>query len=244
MERLTKVAEATSSTSSREVKLASSEIVGCLLKSNLLSRPQSVSGVLQQEHVGGALARTDFDSDVKPHGGLHCSLVEDLLGDILGKVVDSVAMRKEEERHHHLANTVDILQAKYMEQYSPQQEGDIIFSAQVAIPRIDFSKVKPHLHKKLPQPAPIAVQGCYQDPASSHRQEKCRLCSWRLGDSNGSSSAYNQYCKCGCPFGCLPGFNTSVGVVPVPKDPIGGYVYAGGTGDKTVWRLHADLVFI
>ena len=234
----------TSSSSPREVKLPSSEIVGCLLKSNLPPRHQSVSGVLQQEHVGGALARTGFDSDVKPHGGLHCSLVEDLLGDILGKVVDSVAMRKEEERHHHLATTVDNLQAKYMEKYSPQQEGDIIFSAQVAVPRIDFSKVKPHLHKKLPQPAPIAVQGCYPDPASSQHQEKCQMCSWRLGDSDGSSSAYKQYCKCGRPFGCLPGFHTSLGVVPVPKDPIGGYVYAGGTGDKTVWQLHADLMYI
>ena len=243
-EKLTKVAEVTSDSSSCEVKLNSSEVVECLLMSNLPPRHQSLSGVLLPEPVGGALARTGFDSDVKPHGVLHCSLVEDLLGNILDKAMDTVAMRKEKERHHHLADTVDILQAKYMEKYSPQQEGDIIFSAQVAIPRIDFSKVKPHLHKKLPQPVPIAVQGCYPDPASSQHQEKCLLCSWRLGDSNGSSSNYNQYCKCGCPFGCLPGFNTSVGVVPVPKDPIGGYVYAGGTGDKTVWRLHAEEIYL
>ena len=96
-EMFTKVAEATSSLSSCEVKMNSSEVVECLLMSNLPPRHQSVSGVLQPEPVGGALARTGFNSDVKPQGVLHCSLVEDLLGDILDKVVDSVVMRKEEE---------------------------------------------------------------------------------------------------------------------------------------------------
>ena len=167
-------------------------------------------------------------------------MVEDLIGDMLGKVVDSVTMREEEERHHRMVNTVDSLQAKYMEKYSPQQEGDIIFSAKVAIPRIDFSKVKPHMHKKLPQPVSIAVQGCYPDPASSRSQEMCAVCFCELGDSSGST----KNCKCGRPFGSLPGFHTSQGVVAVPKDPIGGYVYAGGTGDKTTWRLHADEVYL
>ena len=46
------------------------------------------------------------------------------------------------------------------------------------------------------------------------------------------------------PFGSLPGFVTSLGVVAVPEDPIGGYVYAGGAGDKTVWQLHADAVYL
>ena len=147
----------------------SSEVVECLLMSNPPPKHQSVSGVLQPEPIGGALARTGFDSDVKPHGVLHCSFVEDILVDIVNKAVDVVEMHQEKERHHHLADTVDKLQAKYLEKYSPQKEGDIIFSAQVAIPRIDFSKVKPHMHKKLPQPASIAVQGCYPDPASSQR---------------------------------------------------------------------------
>ena len=242
-EMSTKIAEATSSFSSCEVKMNSSEVVECLLMSNLPPRHQSVSGVLQPEPVGGALARTGFDSDVKPHGVLHCAIVEDLLGDIVHKAVDAVEMHnKEKERHHQLATTVDTLQAKYMEKYLPQKKGDtdIIYSAEVAIPRINFSKVKPHLHKKLPQPVSIAVQGCYPDPASSESQEKCSRCSWRLGNSRGAT----KNCECGCPFGTLPGFDTSVGVVPVPKDPIGGYVYAGGTGDKTTWRLHAEEVYL
>ena len=179
-------------------------------------------------------------------------MVEDLLGDIVLKAVDVVEMHKEQERHHQLATTVDILQAKYMAKYSPQKKGDpdIVYSAEVAIPRIDFSKVKPHLHKKLPQPVSIAVQGCYPDPTSSQCQEKCASCLWRLGDSRGAKSLYlddagaTKNCECGYPFGTLPGFNTSIGVVAVPKEPIGGYVYAGGTGDETTWRLHAEEIYI
>ena len=245
-EMLTKVAEATSSLSSCEVKMNSSEVVECLLMSNLPPRHQSVSGVLHQEAVGGALARMGFDSDVKPHGVLHCAMVEDLLCNIVDKVVDSVAMRKEKEWLDQMSANVDNIQARFLARYSPQKEGDadVIHSAQVAIPSIDFSKVKPHLHKKLPQPVSIAVHGCYPDPASSQSQEKCAICLWRLGDRNGNSGDYSKYCKCGCPFGTLPGFDTSVGVVPVPKDPIGGYVYAGGTGDKTTWRLHAEEIYI
>ena len=246
-EMLTKVAEVTSSSSSCEVKLNSSEVVvECLINSNLPGGDFCAAGVLQPEPVGGALARTGFDSDVKPHGVLHCAMVEDLLCNIVDKVVDSVAMRKEKEWLDQMSANVDNIQARFLARYSPQKEGDadVIHSAQVAIPSIDFSKVKPHLHKKLPQPVSIAVHGCYPDPASSQSQEKCAICLWRLGDRNGNSGDYSKYCKCGCPFGTLPGFDTSVGVVPVPKDPIGGYVYAGGTGDKTTWRLHAEEIYI
>ena len=48
--------------------------------------------------------------------------------DIVYKAVDVVEMHKEKERHHHLADTVEKLQEKYMEKYSPQKEGDIIYS--------------------------------------------------------------------------------------------------------------------
>ena len=164
VEILPKVTEVTSSLSSCEVKMNSSEVVECLLMSNLPPRHQSVSGVLQPEPVGGALARTGFNSDVKPHGVLHCSLVEDLLGDILNKVVDSVVMRKEEEWLSKMS-TVDKIQAKFLAQYSPRKEGDVIHSADVVIPRVDFSKVKPHLHKNLPKPNLFAVHSCSPDPA-------------------------------------------------------------------------------
>ena len=37
---------------------------------------------------------------------------------------------------------------------------------------------------------------------------------------------------------------TSLGDVAAPKEPIGGYVYGGGAGAGTVWRLHAEAVYI
>ena len=51
-----------SSTSTCEIPLLSSEVVGCLLNSTLLSRPCSVSGVLQPELVGAALSNSIVDS--------------------------------------------------------------------------------------------------------------------------------------------------------------------------------------
>ena len=62
--------------SSREVKLDFTEDAKLLIdvKSNLPPRPQSVSGALQAEPVGDALVRTSYDSDVKPHRGLHCAI--------------------------------------------------------------------------------------------------------------------------------------------------------------------------
>merc|ERR1712055_351485 len=51
-----------SSTSTCEIPLLSSEVVGCLLNSNLHSRPCSVSGVLQPELVGAALSNSIVDS--------------------------------------------------------------------------------------------------------------------------------------------------------------------------------------
>ena len=255
VEMMTKVAEVklTSSSSSCEVKLASSEIVGCLIKSNLPPRHQSVSGVHQQEHAGGALARTGFDSDVKPHGGLHCALVEDLVGDIVDKVVDSVAMRQEEEWFDKMSANVDNVQARFSARYSPQVEDDVIYSAEVAIPRVDFSKIKPHLHRNLPKPDLLPIQACSLDPALYNKCTGSIHCN---KDHDGSKhyvkkdtlyvehDSSSRFTESSCPFGELPGFVTSLGVVAVPDEPIGGYVYDGGFGATTKWRLHAEAVFV
>ena len=163
------------------------------------------------------------------------------MGDIVDKVVDSVAMRQEEEWFDKMSANVDNVQARFSARYSPQVEDDVIYSAEVAIPRVDFSKVKPHLHRNLPKPISVPVLACSPDPTFYGK------CSVHTGQSP-------PYCGGNCktlfehplrsPFGSLPGFSTSLGIVAVPKDPIGGYVYAGGTGDNTVWQLHADAIYI
>ena len=167
--------------------------------------------------------------------------MEDLLGDILDKVVDSVVMRKEEEWLAKMSTVVDTIQAKFMAQYSPRQDGDIIHSAEVAIPRVDFSKVKPHLHKNLPKPNSFAVHSCSPDPTfytDCHAAKRPN----HDGCSGGCKPLFDMVNV--CPFGSAPGFATNLGIVPIPQAPIGGYVYKGGTGDNTTWQLYAEAVYL
>ena len=241
--------------SSSEVKLHNAEDAMLLIdfESNLPPRPQSVSGALQLEPVGDALVQAGFDSDVKPHGGLHCALVEDLVGDIVDKVVDSVAMRQEEEWFDKMSANVDNVQARFSARYSPQVEDDVIYSAEVAIPRVDFSKIKPHLHRNLPKPDLLPIQACSLDPALYNKCTGSIHCN---KDHDGSKhyvkkdtlyvehDSSSRFTESSCPFGELPGFVTSLGVVAVPDEPIGGYVYDGGFGATTKWRLHAEAVFV
>ena len=137
---------------------------------------------------------------------------------------------------------VDKIDAKHAAKYSPQKEGNFIHSAEVAIPRVDFSKVKPHLHRNLPKPYLYPVYSCSPDPEF---YTNCHLV--KLSDNH-------QGCAGGCkplfdiakasPFGSLPGFETNLGIVPIPQAPIGGYIYKGGTADETTWQLYAEAVYI
>ena len=52
----------------------------------------------------------------------------------------------------------------------------------------------------------------------------------------------NQTVTLVSPFGSLPGFETTRGIVAPPKDPIhGGYVYDGGHGKNTKYILLASM---
>ena len=115
--------------------------------------------------------------------------------------------------------------------------------------------MKPHLHRKLPKPDLLPVQACSIDPALYHKCTGSIQCgkdydgSRHKGEFTPSATyaahdSSSQFTESSSPFGALPGFVTSQGVVAVPGEPIGGYVYAGGAGDGTVWRLHADSVYI
>ena len=110
---------------------------------------------------------------------------------------------------------------------------------------VDFSKVKPHLHRKLPKPESVSVQACSIDPTL---YTSCTICV--NARSQGFRDAEHGYRACAppfelpFPFGALPGFVTSLGVVAVPEEPIGGYVYDGGSGEATKWRLHAEAVYL
>ena len=132
---------------------------------------------------------------------------------------------------------VNALEDKYSETFSPKMGVDgFIHSAKVVIPKIDFSKVKPHLQRNLPKPEAFPVQGC--SPDSNFYEEH-----------NHSQPYYEgRYEKAkfdlASPFGTKAGFETNLGIVAIPDSPLHGYIYAGGYGNNTRWQLFAEAVFI
>ena len=255
VEMLTKVAKVklTPSSSSREVKLPSSEIVGCLIKSNLPPRHQSVSGALQSTTAGATLMH-------ETGANIVTSLLDEMLNSVVARVspitkapiklaspqVGPLApMSKEELWQESMVEAVDTIEAKFMAKYNPIEHDGFTHSAEVAVPVINFAKVKPHLHKNLPKPAQLPVQSCSPLPDFYRR---CTICA--DAHSKGGWAESHGLKRCAppfeqlSPFGSLPGFVTSLGVVAVPADPIGGYVYAGGWEADTRWQLHAEAVYI
>ena len=144
------------------------------------------------------------------------------------------ATQKDENWPKSMLEKVNAIEEKYSESFSPKMGGDgFIHSAKVMIPKIDFSKVKPHLHQKLPKPGLFSVQGCSPDSDFYHK-----------------ATEYNLYDRkqpkfqCPAPFGMKAAFETNLGLVAVPEEPIGGYIYKSGGGASTIWQLFAEPIYI
>jgi len=239
-----------------------------LPSSDLPSRPNYVAGVLQPELVGAALSYDIVDEvvthmlDYAVDSAKQPAPVADatkLTSPVTGPCIP---VSKDEEWVEDMLVTINTLEKKYDAKYKPVTEGGVIYSAQVAVPRIDFHQVKPHLHRKLPKPDLLPVQACSIDPALYTKCTGSMQCGKEYDGSKhpgyvvpsaqsltGSATyaehdSSSKFTESSFPFGALPGFVTSQGVVAVPDEPIGGYVYAGGAGDSTVWRLHAQAVYI
>jgi hypothetical protein len=101
-----------------------------------------------------------------------------------------------------------------------------VHSKPVAIPMVDWERVSHP--RRLPRPRHCPILGCsgdakfYTEP-SEHQSDK-----WRTGYA----------------FGYLPGFETDLGIVAPPTDPVHGFVYAGLSGAKTKWVLRAEPVYL
>ncbi len=205
--------------------------------SSVLTRPSFVPGVLQPELVGAALTHDVVE------GVVDCLL--DAVVEIANKTDFAAKVAKDAEWVENMLLNIAKLEERYNAKSKPGGDDGTIYSAQVAIPKVDFSKVKPHLHRNLPKPSLCPVYGCAEDPkvytdcglSEYHRQQKQHKC-----DTGGCKSKFDNPDY--PPFGSLPGFCTNLGVVPVPQDPIGGFVYKGGTDADTTWQLYADAVYI
>jgi hypothetical protein len=93
-----------------------------------------------------------------------------------------------------------------------------LHSKPVATPRVDWERMSHP--RRLPRPSPCPILGC----ATSVLAKNVNF-SHNLG------------------FGTLPGFETDLGIVAPPTDPVHGYTYAGGTGDLAKWVYHAQPVY-
>ena len=87
-------------------------------------------------------------------------------------------------------------------------------------PRVWWSDVR--FKPALPNPQHCVVHSCSQNPEFYKDEEDlpCLFKRWTSG-----------------PFGTLPGYKTSLGVVAVPTTPVGGYVYCP---DAKEWVLYAE----
>ena len=199
--------------------------------SSVLTRPSFVSGVLQPELVGAALTH-----DVA-EGVVDCLL--DAVVESANKTDFAANAAKDAEWVENMLLNIAKLEEQYNAKSKPGGDDGAIYSAQVAIPKVDFTKVKPHLHRNLPKPSLCPVYACSEDPKFYTQCCKsiCETCRSAPGPLKAKFDSPS-------PFGSLPGFCTNLGVVPVPQDPIGGFVYKGGTDADTTWQLYADAVYI
>ena len=199
--------------------------------SSVLTRPSFVPGVLQPELVGAALTHDIAE-------GVVDSLLDAVM-EIANKDDFAANAAKDAEWVENMLLKIAKLEEQYNAKSKPGGDDGAIYSAQVAIPKVDFTKVKPHLHRNLPKPSLCPVYACSEDPKFYTQCCKsiCETCRSAPGPLKAKFDSPS-------PFGSLPGFYTNLGVVPVPQDPIGGFVYKGGTDADTTWQLYADAVFI
>ena len=90
---------------------------------------------------------------------------------------------------------------------------------------IDIANVNARFIGNIPKPSHIPVQGVSQDPDFYHK----------LYPRNDYYQV-QKYLKFEepSPFGVDYGYETDIGIVPPPTEPIHGYIWQGGS-----WRLHA-----
>ena len=131
-----------------------------------------------------------------------------------------------------MLNKVTALEGKYANQFSPwKDEGGVTHSAKVWTPTLDFSQIKPGLLRTLPKPDKFPLYGCSPESDFYH---KC------IDTIHGRRPKF----ECEMPFGSTAAFQTNLGIISVPADPIGGFVYKSGYGDSTVYQLHAQQSFL
>ena len=128
------------SVSSCEVKLNSSEVVGCLINSNLPTRPQPLSGVrpAPSTPAGPTLAHRTSCRVVSSGADLPSSRMASAAS-TTQSLQQLPPISKEELWQESMVEAVDNIEAKYKAKYDPAEHDGLIHSAKVAVPAIDFA---------------------------------------------------------------------------------------------------------
>ena len=95
---------------------------------------------------------------------------------------------------------------------------------------IDFSKVNIRNMANIPKPSSHPIHGCSQDP--KFYSEEVVLSYDYYNRPHKLESSHKK----SMPFGCLYGYQTNEGIVPVPTTPVNGHVWSDDLRD---WVLHA-----
>merc|ERR1719318_2483603 len=119
-------------------------------------------------------------------------------------------------------------QEKYEKHLEKQLRPDPIYSPTLPKPRVNWCRLNPNMKRNLPQPVTVPVQGCCQVPEFYSEQ----------GMLSSSGLSYTKFeTSSGYPFGALLGFQTSLGVLAPPVEPVHGYHFSQETG---TWIIAAE----
>ena len=104
-------------------------------------------------------------------------------------------------------------------------------------PKVDWFKVNSYSMKNLPKAEGFPVHGC---PAYPEYYPEAPNPEGRIAICKGTKDCRLPGCSHktpigGRPFGSLPGFRTNLGIVAMPSNPVGGYIYTEEEG----WVLYA-----
>ena len=102
-----------------------------------------------------------------------------------------------------------------------------------AFPHVRWNEVR--FKPSLPNPELCPVYSCSQDP--EFYLEKREYRNGSVIPTVSDPEFLRKTRDNGRPFGGLPGYKTSLGVVAVPTTPVGGYVYCP---DSKKWVLYAE----
>ena len=100
-----------------------------------------------------------------------------------------------------------------------QDRPPIIYSPVMPKPRVEWGLINTNIHRNLPKPFPFPINGAAENPDFYTEMEP-----------GVASLKFHS----GRPFGVAFGFRTSCGILPVPDEPVKGYMWDGDTKDWVI----------